>query len=198
VAEAAARKRRNALGQPSGGAGAASRGRDTHCIPLSPVRLHLPLSRCPVTTSTSSGNEYHAAQRRADIPAGTASALTRTGSTCRSAIRDHGRSGTLVPSHPFTLPCGSPGGGRFRPGVRAVPAARLRRPGRLRVGVGSTGPVPLADFADHVFGVFPAPRLGPPATCMPGSLAARPVPRKSFANLVSSPWGCRRRSGRQG
>jgi fumarylacetoacetase len=117
--------------------------------PLSAVRLHLPFTAGDYVDFF--GNEYHAANagrifRPGDEPL--------TPNWKHLPIGYHGRSGTIVPSGtPVTRPCGQrrgTGGPTFGPSRRLDFEAEVG----FVVGAGSSGPVPVSDFAEHVFGVF--------------------------------------------
>src|SRR5207302_1645069 len=117
--------------------------------PLSAVRLHLPF--VPGDYVDFFGNEYHAANAgRIFRPDGE----PLTPNWKHMPIGYHGRSGTIVPSGtPVTRPCGQRRGAE---GPTFGPSRRLDFEAEVGfvVGAGSSGPVPVGDFAEHVFGVF--------------------------------------------
>ena len=118
-------------------------------LPLSGAELHLPFT--PGDYVDFFGNEYHAAN---------AGRIFRPGSEGLTPnwkhlpIGYHGRSGTIVVSGtPVPRPRGqrpSSAGPTFGPSRRLDFEAEVG----FVVGVGSAGPVPVRDFAEHVFGVF--------------------------------------------
>jgi fumarylacetoacetase len=118
-------------------------------LPLPAVSLHLPFT--PGDYVDFFGNEYHAANAgRIFRPDGEA----LTPNWKHMPIGYHGRSGTIVPSGtPVTRPCGQR---RGKDGPTFGPSRRLDFEAEVGfvVGAGSSGPVPVGDFADHVFGVF--------------------------------------------
>jgi fumarylacetoacetase len=119
--------------------------------PLSAVRLHLPFG--PGDYVDFFGNEYHAAN---------AGRLFRPGCEPLTPnwkylpIGYHGRSGTIVPSG---TPVTRPRGQRKAPDQDVPtfgPSRRLDFEAEVGfvIGAGSADPVPVDDFAEHVFGVF--------------------------------------------
>jgi fumarylacetoacetase len=150
--------------------------------PLSAVRLHLPFT--PGDYVDFFGNEYHAANAgRIFRPDGD----PLTPNWKHLPIGYHGRSGTIVPSGtPVTRPCGQrPGAG----GPTFGPSRRLDFEAEVGfvVGAGSTGPVPVSDFAEHVFGVFLLNDWSSRDVQAWESRPLGPFLAKSFATSVS-PW----------
>ena len=112
--------------------------------PLSAVRLHLPFTAGDYVDFF--GNEYHAANAgRIFRPDGE----PLTPNWKHLPIGYHGRSGTIVPSGtPVTRPCGQrrgTGGPTFGPSRRLDFEAEVG----FVVGAGSSGPVPVSDFAEQ-------------------------------------------------
>ncbi len=150
--------------------------------PLSAVRLHLPFT--PGDYVDFFGNEYHAANAgRIFRPGGE----PLTPNWKHLPIGYHGRSGTIVPSGtPVTRPCGQrpgEGGPTFGPSRRLDFEAEVG----FVVGTGSTGPVPVSDFAEHVFGVFLLNDWSARDLQAWESRPLGPFLAKSFATSVS-PW----------
>jgi fumarylacetoacetase len=126
--------------------------------PLSGVRLHLPF--VPGDYVDFFGNEYHAANAGRIFRPG---AEPLTPNWKHLPIGYHGRSGTVVLSGtPVVRPCGqvsAPRAGAPGAGAPAFgPSRRLDLEAEVGfvIGVGSARgtPVRVAEFADHVFGVF--------------------------------------------
>jgi fumarylacetoacetase len=152
--------------------------------PLSAVRLHLPFA--PGDYVDFFGNEYHAAN---------AGRLFRPGGEPLTPnwkylpIGYHGRSGTIVLSG---TPVTRPRGQRKAPDQDAPtfgPSRRLDFEAEVGfvIGAGSAGPVPVDDFAEHVFGVF---LLNDWSSRDLQAWEARPLGpflAKSFATSIS-PW----------
>jgi fumarylacetoacetase len=150
--------------------------------PLSAVRLHLPFT--PGDYVDFFGNEYHAANAgRIFRPDGD----PLTPNWKHMPIGYHGRSGTIVPSGtPVPRPCGQrrgSGGPTFGPSRRLDFEAEVG----FVVGAGSSGPVPVGDFADHVFGVFLLNDWSARDLQAWESQPLGPFLAKSFATSVS-PW----------
>jgi fumarylacetoacetase len=150
--------------------------------PLSAVRLHLPFT--PGDYVDFFGNEYHAANAgRIFRPDGE----PLTPNWKHMPIGYHGRSGTIVPSGtPVTRPCGQrrgSGGPTFGPSRRLDFEAEVG----FVVGAGSSGPVSVGAFADHVFGVFLLNDWSARDLQAWESQPLGPFLAKSFATSVS-PW----------
>ena len=150
--------------------------------PLSAVRLHLPFTAGDYVDFF--GNEYHAANAgRIFRPDGE----PLTPNWKHLPIGYHGRSGTIVPSGtPVTRPCGQrrgTGGPTFGPSRRLDFEAEVG----FVVGAGSSGPVPVSDFAEHVFGVFLLNDWSSRDLQAWESQPLGPFLAKSFATSVS-PW----------
>jgi fumarylacetoacetase len=154
-------------------------------FPLAAVRLHLPFT--PGDYVDFFGNEYHAANAgRIFRPDGEA----LTPNWKHMPIGYHGRSGTIVPSGtPVIRPCGQRRGADRGSGPVFGPSRRLDFEAEVGfvVGVGSTGPVPVADFAEHVFGVFLLNDWSSRDLQAWESQPLGPFLAKSFATSVS-PW----------
>jgi len=151
-------------------------------LPLPAVSLHLPFT--PGDYVDFFGNEYHAANAgRIFRPDGEA----LTPNWKHMPIGYHGRSGTIVPSGtPVTRPCGQR---RGKQGPTFGPSRRLDFEAEVGfvVGAGSSGPVPVGDFADHVFGVFLLNDWSSRDLQAWESQPLGPFLAKSFATSVS-PW----------
>jgi fumarylacetoacetase len=151
-------------------------------FPLPAVRLHLPFT--PGDYVDFFGNEYHAANAgRIFRPDGE----PLTPNWKHMPIGYHGRSGTIVASGtPVTRPCGQR---RGREGPTFGPSRRLDFEAEVGfvVGAGSSGPVPVGDFADHVFGVFLLNDWSSRDLQAWESQPLGPFLAKSFATSVS-PW----------
>jgi fumarylacetoacetase len=150
--------------------------------PLSAARLHLPFT--PGDYVDFFGNEYHAANAgRIFRPGG----KPLTPNWKHLPVGYHGRSGTIVPSGtPVTRPCGQrPGDG----GPTFGPSRWLDFEAEVGfvVGTGSAGPVPVGDFAEHVFGVFLLNDWSSRDLQAWESQPLGPFLAKSFATSVS-PW----------
>jgi fumarylacetoacetase len=154
--------------------------------PLSAVRLHLPF--VPGDYVDFFGNEYHAANAgRIFRPDGE----PLTPNWRHLPIGYHGRSGTVVPSGtPVIRPCGQvkpPG----EPLPVFGPSRRLDFEAEVGfvIGTGSAlgKPVGVADFADHVFGVFLVNDWSARDIQAWESAPLGPFLAKSFATSVS-PW----------
>jgi fumarylacetoacetase len=117
--------------------------------PLAEVRLHLPFVAGDYVDFF--GNEYHAANVGRIFRPG---AEPLTPNWKYLPIGYHGRSGTIVLSGtPVIRPCGQrPGdsGPTFGPSRRLDFEAEVG----FVVGAGSSSPVSVGEFAEHVFGVF--------------------------------------------
>jgi fumarylacetoacetase len=150
--------------------------------PLSAVRLHLPFA--PGDYVDFFGNEYHAANAgRIFRPDGE----PLTPNWKHLPIGYHGRSGTIVPSGtPVTRPCGQRPGA---PGPTFGPSRWLDFEAEVGfvVGTGSARPVPVSDFAEHVFGVFLLNDWSSRDLQAWESRPLGPFLAKSFATSVS-PW----------
>ena len=150
--------------------------------PLSAVRLHLPFT--PGDYVDFFGNEYHAANAgRIFRPDGE----PLTPNWKHMPIGYHGRSGTIVLSGtPVTRPCGQR---RGADGPTFGPSRRLDFEAEVGfvVGAGSSGPVPVSDFAEHVFGVFLLNDWSSRDLQAWESQPLGPFLAKSFATSVS-PW----------
>jgi fumarylacetoacetase len=173
------------VGQP-GEPGERPRGAtEAALLPLAAVRLHLPFT--PGDYVDFFGNEYHAANAgRIFRPDGEA----LTPNWKHMPIGYHGRSGTIVPSGtPVTRPCGQRRGADRGSGPVFGPSRRLDFEAEVGfvVGAGSTGPVPVADFAEHVFGVFLLNDWSSRDLQAWESQPLGPFLAKSFATSVS-PW----------
>ena len=150
--------------------------------PLSAVRLHLPFAAGDYVDFF--GNEYHAANAgRIFRPGGE----PLTPNWKHMPIGYHGRSGTIVLSGtPVTRPLGQrPGesGPTFGPSRRLDFEAEVG----FVVGVGSSGPVPVSGFAEHVFGVFLLNDWSSRDLQAWESRPLGPFLAKSFATSIS-PW----------
>jgi fumarylacetoacetase len=152
--------------------------------PLSAVRLHLPFA--PGDYVDFFGNEYHAANAgRLFRPGGE----PLTPNWKHLPIGYHGRSGTIVLSGtPVTRPCGQ----RKAPDQDAPtfgPSQRLDFEAEVGfvIGVGSADPVPVDDFAEHVFGVFLLNDWSSRDLQAWESRPLGPFLAKSFATSIS-PW----------
>jgi fumarylacetoacetase len=150
--------------------------------PLSAVRLHLPFT--PGDYVDFFGNEYHAANAgRIFRPDGE----PLTPNWKHLPIGYHGRSGTIVPSGtPVTRPRGQrPGDG----GPTFGPSRRLDFEAEVGfvVGTGSSAPVLVSEFAEHVFGVFLLNDWSSRDLQAWESRPLGPFLAKSFATSVS-PW----------
>jgi fumarylacetoacetase len=154
-------------------------------FPLAAVRLHLPFT--PGDYVDFFGNEYHAANAgRIFRPDGEA----LTPNWKHMPIGYHGRSGTIVPSGtPVTRPCGQRRAADQGSAPVFGPSRRLDFEAEVGfvVGAGSTGPVPVADFAEHVFGVFLLNDWSSRDLQAWESQPLGPFLAKSFATSVS-PW----------
>jgi fumarylacetoacetase len=150
-------------------------------LPLPAVRLHLPFT--PGDYVDFFGNEYHAANAgRIFRPDGE----PLTPNWKHMPIGYHGRSGTIVPSGtPVTRPCGQR---RGKDGPTFGPSRRLDFEAEVGfvVGAGSSGPVAVSDFADHVFGVFLLNDWSSRDLQAWESQPLGPFLAKSFATSVSS------------
>jgi len=150
--------------------------------PLSAVDLHLPFT--PGDYVDFFGNEYHAANAgRIFRPDGE----PLTPNWKHMPIGYHGRSGTIVPSGtPVTRPRGQR---RGTDGPTFGPSRLLDFEAEVGfvVGAGSSGPVPVSDFADHVFGVFLVNDWSSRDLQAWESQPLGPFLAKSFATSVS-PW----------
>jgi fumarylacetoacetase len=153
--------------------------------PLSAVRMHLPFT--PGDYVDFFGNEYHAANAgRIFRPDG----KPLTPNWKHMPIGYHGRSGTIVPSGtPVTRPCGQRRGSDQGSGPTFGPSRRLDFEAEVGfvVGAGSSGPVSVAGFADHVFGVFLLNDWSARDLQAWESQPLGPFLAKSFATSVS-PW----------
>jgi fumarylacetoacetase len=154
--------------------------------PLSAVRLHLPFAAGDYVDFF--GNEYHAANAgRIFRPDGE----PLTPNWKHMPIGYHGRAGTIVLSGtPVTRPLGQ------RPGQRPGDGGPTFGPSRrldfeaevgFVVGVGSSGPVPVSGFAEHVFGVFLLNDWSARDLQAWESRPLGPFLAKSFATSIS-PW----------
>ena len=154
--------------------------------PLSAVRLHLPFA--PGDYVDFFGNEYHAAN---------AGRLFRPGGEPLGPnwkhlpVGYHGRSGTIVPSGtPVPRPRGQrPGQRPAEDGPTFGPSRRLDFEAEVGfvIGAGSTAPVRVSEFADHVFGVFLLNDWSARDLQAWESRPLGPFLAKSFATSVS-PW----------
>ena len=155
-------------------------------LPLAAVRLHLPFT--PGDYVDFFGNEYHAANAgRLFRPGGE----PLTPNWKHLPIGYHGRSGTIVLSGtPVPRPWGQ------RPGQRPEESRPTFGPSRrldfeaevgFVIGAGSAGPVPVRDFAEHVFGVFLLNDWSSRDLQAWESRPLGPFLAKSFATSVS-PW----------
>lgn len=153
-------------------------------LPLSGVRLHLPFVAGDYVDFF--GNEHHAAN---------AGQIFRPGSEPLTPnwkhlpIGYHGRSGTIVLSGtPVTRPCGQRPG---KDGPTFGPSRRLDFEAEVGfvVGAGSPPgtPVSVAEFAEHVFGVFLVNDWSSRDLQAWESQPLGPFLAKSFATSVS-PW----------
>jgi fumarylacetoacetase len=158
--------------------------------PLSAVRLHLPFAAGDYVDFF--GNEYHAANAgRIFRPDGE----PLTPNWKHMPIGYHGRSGTIVLSGtPVTRPLGQrpaqpPGQTPAERGPTFGPSRRLDFEAEVGfvVGVGSSGPVPVSGFAEHVFGVFLLNDWSARDLQAWESRPLGPFLAKSFATSVS-PW----------
>jgi len=153
-------------------------------FPLSQARLHLPF--VPGDYVDFFGNEYHAANAgRLFRPGGEA----LTPNWKHLPIGYHGRSGTIVLSG---TPVTRPRGQRKAPDQDTPtfgPSRRLDFEAEVGfvVGVGSADPVPVDDFAEHVFGVFLVNDWSSRDLQAWESRPLGPFLAKSFATSVS-PW----------
>ena len=156
-------------------------------LPLDGVQLHLPFT--PGDYVDFFGNEYHAAN---------AGRLFRTGREPLTPnwkwlpVGYHGRSGTIKSSGtPVPRPCGQrpcsqqPGDGAptFGPCQRLDFEAEVG----FVIGTGSSGPVSVAGFAEHVFGVFLLNDWSARDIQAWESQPLGPFLAKSFATSIS-PW----------
>ncbi len=160
--------------------------------PLAAVRLHLPFTAGDYVDFF--GNEYHAANAgRIFRPDGE----PLTPNWKHLPVGYHGRSGTIVLSGtPVTRPLGQrpgrpPGPGQA-PGERGPtfgPSRRLDFEAEVGfvVGVGSSAPVPVSAFAEHVFGVFLLNDWSARDLQAWESRPLGPFLAKSFATSIS-PW----------
>jgi fumarylacetoacetase len=150
--------------------------------PLSAVRLHLPFS--PGDYVDFYGNEYHAANAGRLLRPGTE---PLTPNWRHLPVGYHGRSGTIVLSGtPVTRPRGQrPGesGPAFGPSRRLDFEAEVG----FVVGAGSSAPVKVEDFAEHVFGAFLVNDWSARDLQAWESRPLGPFLAKSFATSVS-PW----------
>ena len=150
--------------------------------PLAAVRLHLPFT--PGDYVDFFGNEYHAANAgRIFRPDGE----PLTPNWKHMPIGYHGRSGTIVASGtPVTRPCGQRRGAA---GPTFGPSRRLDFEAEVGfvIGAGSSGPVPVGEFAEHVFGVFLLNDWSSRDLQAWESQPLGPFLAKSFATSVS-PW----------
>jgi fumarylacetoacetase len=155
---------------------------DAALRPLSAVRLHLPFAAGDYVDFF--GNEYHAANAgRIFRPDGE----PLTPNWKHMPIGYHGRSGTIVLSGTrVTRPCGQRRGSS---GPTFGPSRRLDFEAEVGfvIGAGSSGPVPVSDFADHVFGVFLLNDWSSRDLQAWESQPLGPFLAKSFATSVS-PW----------
>jgi len=151
--------------------------------PLSAVRLHLPFR--PGDYVDFYASEHHAAN---------VGRLLRPGSEPlppnwkHLPAGYHGRSGTVVPSGtPVRRPRGQSraagGGPVFGPSRRLDFEAEVG----FVIGVGSSAPVPVSDFAEHVFGAFLVNDWSARDIQAWESAPLGPFLGKSFATSVS-PW----------
>ena len=153
--------------------------------PLSGVELHLPFT--PGDYVDFFGNEYHAANAgRIFRPGGE----PLTPNWKHLPIGYHGRSGTIVLSGtPVVRPCGQrpprpgEGGPTFGPSRRLDFEAEVG----FVVGKSSAGPVPVSEFAEHVFGVFLLNDWSSRDLQAWESQPLGPFLAKSFATSIS-PW----------
>ena len=133
------------------------------------------------------GNEYHAANAgRIFRPDGE----PLTPNWKHMPIGYHGRSGTIVPSGtPVRRPCGQRRGADRGSGPTFGPSRRLDFEAEVGfvIGAGSSGPVPVSDFAEHVFGVFLLNDWSSRDLQAWESQPLGPFLAKSFATSVS-PW----------
>ena len=150
--------------------------------PLSAVRLHLPFAAGDYVDFF--GNEYHAANAgRLFRPGGE----PLTPNWKHLPIGYHGRSGTIVLSG---TPVPRPRGQRpAESGPSFGPSRRLDFEAEVGfvIGVGSAGPVPVSEFADHVFGVFLLNDWSSRDLQAWESRPLGPFLAKSFATSIS-PW----------
>jgi fumarylacetoacetase len=150
--------------------------------PLSAVHLHLPFTAGDYVDFF--GNEYHAANAGRLFRPG---AEPLTPNWKHLPIGYHGRSGTIVVSGtPVTRPRGQ------RPGENGPtfgPSRRLDFEAEVGfvIGVGSSKPVSVSEFAEHVFGVFLLNDWSSRDLQAWESQPLGPFLGKSFATSVS-PW----------
>jgi fumarylacetoacetase len=154
--------------------------------PLPAVELHLPF--VPGDYVDFLGNKYHAANAGRILRP---DSEPLTPNWKHMPIGYHGRSGTIVPSGtPVTRPRGQrpaqPPGER---GPTFGPTRRLDFEAEVGfvVGAGSAGPVPVSDFAEHVFGVFLLNDWSARDLQAWESRPLGPFLAKSFATSIS-PW----------
>jgi fumarylacetoacetase len=150
--------------------------------PLSAVRLHLPFAVGDYVDFF--GNEYHAANAGRLFRPG---AEPLTPNWKHLPIGYHGRSGTIaVSGTPVTRPRGQrPGesGPTFGPSLRLDFEAEVG----FVIGAGSSAPVSVSAFAEHVFGVFLLNDWSSRDLQAWESLPLGPFLAKSFATSIS-PW----------
>ena len=154
--------------------------------PLSAVRLHLPFTAGDYVDFF--GNEYHAANAgRLFRPGGE----PLTPNWKHLPIGYHGRSGTIVLSGtPVRRPLGQrPARDPADRGPTFGPSQRLDFEAEVGfvIGVGSARPVPVSEFAEHVFGVFLLNDWSSRDLQAWESRPLGPFLAKSFATSVS-PW----------
>ena len=163
-------------------AGRHRRAAEAALRPLSAVQLHLPFTAGDYVDFF--GNEYHAANAGRLFRPG---AEPLTPNWKHLPIGYHGRSGTIVVSGtPVTRPRGQrPGesGPTFGPSRRLDFEAEVG----FVIGVGSSQPVSVGDFAEHVFGVFLVNDWSSRDLQAWESRPLGPFLAKSFATSVS-PW----------
>jgi fumarylacetoacetase len=153
--------------------------------PLAAVDLHLPFT--PGDYVDFFGNEYHAANAgRIFRPGGE----PLTPNWKHMPIGYHGRSGTIVVSGtPVVRPSGQrpPQAGDSRPTFGPSRQLDFEAEVGFVVGAGSAGPVPVSDFAEHMFGVFLLNDWSSRDLQAWESRPLGPFLAKSFATSIS-PW----------
>ena len=153
--------------------------------PLAAVDLHLPFT--PGDYVDFFGNEYHAANAgRIFRPGGE----PLTPNWKHLPIGYHGRSGTIVLSGtPVVRPCGQrpPQGPGASPAFGPSRQLDFEAEVGFVIGAGSADPVPVDDFAEHVFGVFLVNDWSSRDLQAWESQPLGPFLAKSFATSVS-PW----------